>query len=42
LLRAIDRMLPMLRLFRHGDGALAHFQRDGGDGHRPPGDDPGL
>ncbi|CAA9316687.1 MAG: Heparinase II/III-like, partial [uncultured Microvirga sp.] len=25
LLRAIDRMLPMLRLFRHGDGALAHF-----------------
>lgn len=25
LLRAIDRMLPMLRLFRHGDGALALF-----------------
>jgi len=25
VLRAIDRMLPMLRLFRHGDGALAHF-----------------
>lgn len=25
LLRALDRMLPMLRLFRHGDGALAHF-----------------
>jgi uncharacterized heparinase superfamily protein len=22
---AIDRMLPMLRLFRHGDGTLAHF-----------------
>jgi uncharacterized heparinase superfamily protein len=25
LLRAIDRMLPMVRLFRHGDGALSHF-----------------
>jgi uncharacterized heparinase superfamily protein len=25
LLRAIDRMLPMLRLFRHGDGTLSHF-----------------
>ncbi|MDP4594085.1 MAG: heparinase II/III family protein [Beijerinckiaceae bacterium] len=25
LLQAIDRMLPMLRLFRHGDGALALF-----------------
>ena len=25
LLGAIDRMLPMLRLFRHGDGTLAHF-----------------
>ena len=25
LLRAIDRMLPMLRLFRHRDGTLAHF-----------------
>jgi len=23
LLNAIDRMLPMLRLFRHGDGTLA-------------------
>lgn len=23
--RAIDRMVPMLRLFRHGDGALGHF-----------------
>jgi uncharacterized heparinase superfamily protein len=25
LVDAIDRMLPMLRLFRHGDGTLAHF-----------------
>lgn len=25
LISAIDRMMPMLRLFRHGDGALAHF-----------------
>jgi uncharacterized heparinase superfamily protein len=25
LVQAIDRMLPMLRLFRHGDGTLAHF-----------------
>ena len=25
LLNSIDRMLPMLRLFRHGDGALALF-----------------
>ena len=25
MLNAIDRMLPMLRLFRHGDGALALF-----------------
>jgi uncharacterized heparinase superfamily protein len=25
LLNAIDRMLPMLRLFRHGDGTLSHF-----------------
>ena len=25
LLNAIDRMMPMLRLFRHGDGALALF-----------------
>ncbi|HWG07105.1 MAG TPA: heparinase II/III family protein [Beijerinckiaceae bacterium] len=25
LLNAIDRMLPMLRLFRHGDGSLALF-----------------
>jgi uncharacterized heparinase superfamily protein len=25
LLRAIDRMMPMLRFFRHGDGNFAHF-----------------
>lgn len=25
LLNAIDRMMPMLRFFRHGDGAFAHF-----------------
>jgi uncharacterized heparinase superfamily protein len=25
LVRAIDRMMPMLRLFRHGDGSLALF-----------------
>lgn len=25
LLRAIDRILPMIRLFRHGDGTLSHF-----------------
>jgi uncharacterized heparinase superfamily protein len=25
LYRAVDRMLPMLRLFRHGDGTLSHF-----------------
>jgi uncharacterized heparinase superfamily protein len=25
LLHSIDRMMPMLRFFRHGDGAYAHF-----------------
>ena len=25
LLNAIDRMMPMLRFFRHGDGVFAHF-----------------
>ena len=25
LMSAIDRMMPMMRFFRHGDGALAHF-----------------
>jgi uncharacterized heparinase superfamily protein len=25
LMTAIDRMMPMLRFFRHGDGAFAHF-----------------
>ncbi|MBO0734484.1 MAG: heparinase II/III family protein [Methylocapsa sp.] len=33
LLNAIDRMVPMLRLFRHGDGALALFN---GMGVTPP------
>ncbi|MFG1427536.1 heparinase II/III family protein [Roseixanthobacter glucoisosaccharinicivorans] len=30
LMNAIDRMMPMLRFFRHGDGAFAHFH---GMGH---------
>src|SRR5690606_14259749 len=30
LLRAIDRMMPMLRLFRHGDGSIALFNGMGG------------
>ena len=34
LLNAIDRMMPMLRLFRHGDGALALVQRHGRDAAR--------
>lgn len=33
LLNAIDRMMPMLRLFRHGDGSLALFN---GMGVTPP------
>jgi uncharacterized heparinase superfamily protein len=33
LLNAIDRMMPMLRLFRHGDGALGLFN---GMGVTPP------
>ena len=33
LLNAIDRMMPMLRLFRHGDGTLALFN---GMGVTPP------
>jgi uncharacterized heparinase superfamily protein len=33
LLNAIDRMMPMLRLFRHGDGTLASFN---GMGVTPP------
>lgn len=32
LSEAIDRMMPMLRFFRHGDGTLAHFH---GAGHVP-------
>jgi uncharacterized heparinase superfamily protein len=33
LLNAIDRMMPMLRFFRHGDGSFAHFN---GMGPTPP------
>ncbi len=33
LLNAVDRMIPMLRLFRHGDGSLALFN---GMGVTPP------
>ncbi|HEX2511428.1 MAG TPA: heparinase II/III family protein [Xanthobacteraceae bacterium] len=33
LLNAIDRMMPMLRFFRHGDGNFAHFN---GMGATPP------
>jgi len=29
LLNAIDRMMPMLRFFRHGDGVFAHFNSMG-------------
>jgi uncharacterized heparinase superfamily protein len=29
VIRAIDRLLPMLRLFRHGDGSLARFNGSG-------------
>ncbi|WP_153771546.1 heparinase II/III family protein [Labrenzia sp. CE80] len=25
MLQSVDRMMPMMRFFRHGDGALAHF-----------------
>ncbi len=40
LLNAIDRMVPMLRLLRHGDGALALFNGNGRNAggrhcHRP-------
>lgn len=30
MMNAVDRMMPMLRFFRHGDGAFAHFN---GMGH---------
>jgi len=33
LLNAVDRMMPMLRFFRHGDGNFAHFN---GMGATPP------
>jgi uncharacterized heparinase superfamily protein len=29
LLNSIDRMMPMLRFFRHGDGVFAHFNGNG-------------
>ena len=32
---AIDRMMPMLRFFRHGDGNFALFNGMGADAHRP-------
>jgi uncharacterized heparinase superfamily protein len=32
LVNGIDRMMPMLRLFRHGDGALARFNGMGSTG----------
>ena len=32
---AIDRMMPMLRFFRHGDGNFRAFQRHGPDPARP-------
>lgn len=30
IMTSIDRMMPMLRFFRHGDGAFAHFNGMGG------------
>lgn len=33
LVNAIDRMMPMLRFFRHRDGALGHFNGMGGTAH---------
>ena len=35
LLNAIDRMMPMLRFFRHGDGNFALFNGMGPTPHRP-------
>ena len=37
-LSAIDRMMPMLRFFRQGDGSFAHFNGMGDTRHRPAGD----
>ena len=42
LLNAIDRMMPMLRFFRHGDGSVRAVQRHERDAVRPAGDDAGL
>ena len=35
LINAIDRMMPMLRFFRHGDGTFGLVQRHGTDAARP-------
>ena len=42
LLNAIDRMMPMLRFFRHGDGNFALFNGMGPTPDRPAHDHPGL
>ena len=39
---AIDRMMPMMRFFRHGDGNFAHFNGMGPTLARCDGDDPRL
>ena len=38
LLNAIDRMMPMLRFFRHSEGTLCAFQRHGRDAGRSAAD----
>ena len=42
LLNAIDRMMPMLRFFRHSEGTLRAFQRHGHDAGRRAADAPRL
>ena len=42
LLNAIDRMMPMLRFFRHDDGNFALFNGMGADRLRPDRHHPGL
>ena len=42
LLNAIDRMMPMVRCLRHGDGTLALFNGMGVDPPRCVGDGSGL
>ena len=42
LLNAIDRMMPMLRFFRHDDGNFALFNGMGATAARPAGDRPRL